>query len=80
MCGTTQGVVEQLLKTMFGITKDYLSFLKIIIFGLKERNKLKMSINVLSLFVGISSGRIALERAGIPTNNYYTFEICVAPV
>lgn len=33
------------------------------------------SINVLSLFDGISCGQIALERAGIPVNNYYASEI-----
>lgn len=32
-------------------------------------------INVLSLFDGISCGRIALERAGIKVNNYYASEI-----
>lgn len=31
--------------------------------------------NVLSLFDGISSGRLALERAGIPVANYYASEI-----
>lgn len=31
--------------------------------------------NVLSLFDGISCGRIALERAGIKVNNYYASEI-----
>lgn len=31
--------------------------------------------NVLSLFDGMSCGRIALERAGIPVNNYYSSEI-----
>ncbi len=32
-------------------------------------------INVLSLFDGISCGRLALERAGIPINRYYRSEI-----
>lgn len=32
-------------------------------------------INVLSLFDGMSCGRIALERAGIPVANYYASEI-----
>lgn len=32
-------------------------------------------INVLSLFDGMSCGRIALERAGIAVNNYYASEI-----
>jgi DNA-cytosine methyltransferase len=32
-------------------------------------------INVLSLFDGMSCGRIALERAGIKVNNYYASEI-----
>jgi len=31
--------------------------------------------NVLSLFDGISSGRVALERAGIQVDNYYASEI-----
>jgi len=33
------------------------------------------SINVLSLFDGMSCGQIALERAGIPVNEYYASEI-----
>lgn len=33
------------------------------------------SINVLSLFDGMSCGRIALERANIPVRNYYSSEI-----
>ncbi len=33
------------------------------------------SLNVLSLFDGVSSGRIALERAGIPVERYYASEI-----
>ena len=32
-------------------------------------------ITVLSLFDGISCGRVALERAGIPVNTYYASEI-----
>lgn len=32
-------------------------------------------LNVLSLFDGISAGRIALERAGIEVNNYYASEV-----
>lgn len=32
-------------------------------------------INVLSLFDGISAGRLALERAGIVVHNYYKAEI-----
>lgn len=32
-------------------------------------------LNVLSLFNGISCGRLALERAGIPVANYYESEI-----
>jgi DNA-cytosine methyltransferase len=32
-------------------------------------------LNVLSLFDGISCGRVALERAGIPITNYYASEI-----
>jgi site-specific DNA-cytosine methylase len=31
--------------------------------------------NVLSLFDGISCGQVALERAGIPVDNYYASEI-----
>lgn len=31
--------------------------------------------NVLSLFDGISCGRVALERAGIKIDNYYASEI-----
>lgn len=31
--------------------------------------------NILSLFDGISCGRVALERAGIPVNKYYASEI-----
>lgn len=31
--------------------------------------------NVLSLFDGLSGGRVALERAGIKVNNYYSSEI-----
>ncbi len=34
-----------------------------------------MSINVLSLFDGMSCGQLALERAGINVNNYYASEI-----
>lgn len=35
----------------------------------------KKSINVLSLFDGMSCGQIALQRAGIKVNNYYASEI-----
>lgn len=31
--------------------------------------------NVLSLFDGISCGRVALERAGIPVEKYFAYEI-----
>lgn len=34
-----------------------------------------MSINVLSCFDGMSGGQIALERAGIPVDNYFASEI-----
>ena len=34
-----------------------------------------MGINVLSLFDGISCGRLALERAGIEVDKYYASEI-----
>lgn len=33
------------------------------------------SINVLSLFDGMSCGQIALERAGVPVNTYYASEV-----
>lgn len=33
------------------------------------------AINVLSLFDGMSCGRIALERANIPVNVYFSSEI-----
>ena len=33
------------------------------------------NMNVLSLFDGISCGRIALDRAGIKVNNYYASEL-----
>jgi site-specific DNA-cytosine methylase len=32
-------------------------------------------VNVLSLFDGMSCGRIALERAGVKVDNYYASEI-----
>lgn len=35
----------------------------------------KMAINVLSLFDGMSCGQLALERAGIKTDNYFASEI-----
>jgi DNA (cytosine-5)-methyltransferase 3A len=35
----------------------------------------KQPINVLSLFDGISCGRLALQRAGIPVNQYFASEI-----
>ena len=38
--------------------------------GLGERK-----LNVLSLFDGMSCGRIALERLGIKVDNYYSSEI-----
>lgn len=41
---------------------------------MNEQEILK-GINVLSLFDGISCGRIALERSGIKVNNYYASEI-----
>ena len=34
-----------------------------------------MGINVLSLFDGMSCGRIALERAGIEVDNYFASEV-----
>ena len=36
---------------------------------------LNRPLNVLSLFDGISCGRVALERAGIPIENYFASEI-----
>ena len=41
-------------------------------FDLKGRNEI---LNVLSLFDGMSCGRIALERAGIKVDNYFSAEI-----
>lgn len=38
---------------------------------------MKKTINVLSLFDGISCGRLALERAGIEINKYFCSEIDV---
>lgn len=38
-------------------------------------NNIKNKINILSLFDGISCLRVALERAGIPVENYYASEI-----
>lgn len=32
-------------------------------------------INVLSLFGGIECGRVALERLGVPVDNYFSSEI-----
>ena len=32
-------------------------------------------LNILSLFDGISTGYLALQRAGIPIKNYYSSEI-----
>lgn len=47
--------------------------------GNLELNKINISskdgINVLSCFDGISCGRVALERAGIPVNKYISYEI-----
>ena len=37
--------------------------------------KLGFIMNILSLFDGISCGRVALDRAGIPVNKYYASEI-----
>lgn len=34
-----------------------------------------MGINVLSLFDGISAGMVALERANVPVDRYYSSEI-----
>ena len=43
--------------------------------GSKQRLKKRESVNVLSLFDGISCGRVALERAGIKVDKYYASEI-----
>ena len=40
-----------------------------------EMNTNGLGINVLSLFDGMSCGRIALERAGIKVNKYFASEI-----
>lgn len=40
-----------------------------------KNSNLKKSINVLSLFDGISCGRLALDRANIKVNKYYASEI-----
>ena len=40
-----------------------------------RRVVLDRAVNVLSLFDGCSMGRVALERAGIPVNQYYASEI-----
>jgi site-specific DNA-cytosine methylase len=40
---------------------------------MKFKNEVRM--NVLSLFDGMSCGRIALERAGYKVNTYYASEI-----
>src|SRR6056297_1277602 len=39
------------------------------------KNTKENKMNVLSLFDGISCGQIALERAGIKVNNYFSSEI-----
>jgi DNA (cytosine-5)-methyltransferase 3A len=41
---------------------------------------MRNSINVLSLFDGISAGQLALQRAGINVKNYYASEIDVAAI
>jgi len=38
------------------------------------------SINVLSLFDGISGGRLAFQKANIPVNKYYSSEVEKAPI
>lgn len=44
-------------------------------FKTEDVGRMWRNLNVLSLFDGISCGRIALERAGIKVNNYYSSEI-----
>lgn len=46
----------------------------------KESKESKESINVLSLFDGISCGQVALERAGIKVNKYFASEIDKHPI
>ena len=41
---------------------------------------MRNSINVLSLFDGISAGQLALQRAGINVKNYYASEVDVAAI
>ena len=45
-----------------------------------DKSSLGKGLNVLSLFDGMSCGRIALERAGIPVNKYYASEIDKHPI
>lgn len=52
-----------------------MKIIKNILDKFKKSNNLKDGINVLSLFDGISCGQVALERAGIKVNNYYSSEI-----
>lgn len=40
-----------------------------------EHGKGDLTMKVLSLFDGISCGKVALERAGIPVEEYVAFEI-----
>lgn len=44
------------------------------------QNNTQNPINVLSLFDGISCGRVALERVGIPVNTYTAYEIMLSAV
>ena len=39
-----------------------------------EKRDTMKKLNVLSLFDGISAGMVALERAGIPVDNYFASE------
>lgn len=50
-------------------------FLTRLLFLLLSQSMEKSPINVLSLFDGISCGRLALQRAGIPVNQYFASEI-----
>ena len=47
----------------------------VLLFILISRRTNAVGITVLSLFDGMSCGRIALERAGLSINQYYASEI-----
>lgn len=68
-------MIEQL--TLFEYTDEYKENQRIADIKLKEiAEKIKgCGVDVLSLFNGISCGRVALERAGIKVNRYVSYEI-----